>query len=181
MAILTGMRLVIFDVDGTLVRPFTDELRPGVADWFDAWRFMEARPLLALASNQGGVGLRLHRERMGQDMGEYPTQAETEVRLERVARRLWIRPSLVFISFAYQFGPGRWTETPMSAVGDVRWGRNWRMPNPGMLLAAMATARATPLETLAVGGETLQGAARRCGVGFAWNGRFFEMPQMVLV
>ena len=179
---LQGIRLVIFDVDGTLVRPFTDELLPGVRDWVDAWRLLDEPPLLALATNQGGVGMRHHHQYQLGAASKYPTQTEAQARVRRVAARVRVRPEMAFMSFAYQFAPGQWTETPMWGAGEARWSRNWRKPNPGMLLAAMARARVSPLETVMVGdSDTDQEAAQKCGVNFKWANRFFTIGQMVLV
>jgi FMN phosphatase YigB (HAD superfamily) len=56
----TNYDLIIFDQDGTLAEFKTGVILPGVREWFDEWRTLphDERPRLALASNQGGVGLR---------------------------------------------------------------------------------------------------------------------------
>ena len=176
---LQDIRLVVFDVDGVLVRPFTDDLLPGVAEWFEE---VGERPFtMALVSNQGGVGLFYERQRVGLLPGRYVGVAETEARLWRIGERLGIGREWVFMSFAYRFATWRWTNTPLWGVGDARWGRNWRMPNPGMVLAAMAVAQVRPMETLVVGGEVAKAAAGRCGAGFVGNGRLFVARQLSLV
>lgn len=67
--------LYIFDLDGTLAALDSTNLLPGVAEWFDASPGVPC----AIATNQGGVGLRYWMET--KDFGEpgkYPTQAQVE-------------------------------------------------------------------------------------------------------
>jgi len=49
--IMDKYALIIFDLDGTLVKSWTDELLPGVSGFFSH----DDLPKLAVVSNQGGV------------------------------------------------------------------------------------------------------------------------------
>jgi len=151
-------KLIIFDVDGTLV-PFvhrttlwveSDILLPGVLEWFERWA---SRYTIAIATNQGGVGLRHWMETDGFGEPEkYPTEEAVRARLERIVKQLPGRID-VNICFAYQSKKtGLWSPTPKGAV-RLEWEPNSRKPAPGMLLRAMETAGVSPQETLMVGDD----------------------------
>ncbi len=57
---MPGIKLVIFDVDGTLAEQFTLELLPGVEQFFQLLLQggCSQAPKAAIATNQGGVGMR---------------------------------------------------------------------------------------------------------------------------
>lgn len=176
----TNPKLIIFDLDGTLVRPFGNELLPGVAEYFDGY-FNKLptwnRPLVALATNQGGVGYRLHREELGGDVdvAKYPTKAEADHRVFSVVERLKIDPMLVYISYAYRFSHGYWADTPIQFVRDPRWAPNWRKPNPGMLQQALADTGLLPNQALMVGDmDSDKDAAINAGVPFQTAVQFFR-------
>ena len=173
-------KLIIFDLDGTLVRPFGSDLLPGVAEWFDGylnklptWN----RPQIALATNQGGVGYRLHQEETGAgvDTDKYPTKAEADGRVFGVVDRLGLDPMLVYISYAYRFPQGYWADIPIQHVLDPRWGPNWRKPNPGMLMQALADTGLAPNQALMVGDmDSDRDAAVAAGVPFQTAVQFFR-------
>jgi phosphoglycolate phosphatase-like HAD superfamily hydrolase len=64
---LAPIKLVIFDVDGTLAEAYRLKLLSGVEDFFNlvlAGNCSES-PRVALATNQGGVGMRCWMEKKG--------------------------------------------------------------------------------------------------------------------
>lgn len=184
---LTQYDLIIFDVDGTLVESFTDRLLPGRRAFFAALALLGpvgVGPQIALASNQGGVGLRFWMEKEGWgDPAQYPTRAEAEERVYGVAREigpLYSFPA-VYICFAYQASDGRWSPTPEEAYDrpglpglDPRWSVGWRKPAPGMLLQAMEDADVISERVLMVGDRDEDKlAAERAGCAFASADEFF--------
>lgn len=154
--------LYIFDYDGTLVEPFTTNILPGVKEWFS--KIDVDTTVCAIATNQGGVGLRYQ---MGQEgWGEpekYPTGDEIcdsliKVRNELVGGSGVLMP--IYVCFRYQSKKGVWCPTPYDATpaeaaafayndkepqaflatteDDLpnEWKKAWRKPNGGMLIAA---------------------------------------------
>jgi phosphoglycolate phosphatase-like HAD superfamily hydrolase len=172
-------RLIVFDVDGTLAVKYGDQLLPGVADFFRYVAQMDEpeRPAIALATNQGGVGLRhwMEQEGFGRPQ-EYPTQPEIESRLARLVATLWAEgPVRVYVAYAYQNRRGRWSPAPAGSEDAPRWQPEWRKPAPGMLLQAMADAGVGPGETLYVGDrQEDEAAARGAGCAFRWADAFFN-------
>jgi HAD superfamily hydrolase (TIGR01662 family) len=173
-----NIKLVIFDLDGTIAKPFGLELLPNVATWFAEWRGMDDQLEVAIATNQGGVAYRFHAlETQPETAWKYPMQADVENRLTALTEELGIDESLVYVSFAYQMGPGQWVPTPILSAGDPRWSRNWRKPNPGMLQMALQDCHLLPNQALMVGDqESDKAAAIAAGVPFAWAKHFFQLP-----
>lgn len=177
---MTHYRLLIFDVDGVLAKPDTGRLLPYAASYFSTLASKYAAnlgPKIALAANQGGVGLRRWMEI--ENFGEpelYPTQRQAEAHIYAIANQiteLYAQPA-VYISFAYQSKRGIWSPTPPEGKTDPRWRSDWRKPAPGMLLAAMAEIGVSPQETLMVSDDHAgQQAARAAGCHFLWGHQFF--------
>jgi HAD superfamily hydrolase (TIGR01662 family) len=170
--------LIVFDVDGTLAEAFTLRLLPQVRSFFELvyQGNCEHKPQIAIATNQGGVGLRRLMEQEGfGNPRAYPTLEEVEARLEGLLSALGAPPSLpVYVAFSYRTKEGRWTPVPHQHKGDPRWQPEWRKPSPGMLLEAMRAAGVTPEETLFIGDRTDdRGAARAAGCHFSWAKDFF--------
>jgi len=173
-------QLVIFDVDGTLVETYGLEPLPNVESFF---RLVlnggcPQPPGLALATNQGGVGMRywMERGRFGQPEN-FPTEDSVNERLGNLLTRLGAPEARVYTSFLYQTKNGKWAPAPPGRQGDPRWSPEWRKPNPGMLLQAMADAGARPERTLFVGDrEEDREAAAAAGCAFAWAAEFFAHP-----
>lgn len=169
--------LIIFDLDGTLAKAFSDELLPGVAEWFAYWRkYPTWTPKVAIATNQGGVAYRLHKQEMGaQDADKFPTKAMVDNRVNGIADVLGIDRALVYISYAYQFSQGYWVDTPIQYVRDPRWAPNWRKPNPGMLQQALADTGLLPNKALMVGDQDSdREAAVAAGIPFQTAVQFFR-------
>lgn len=173
--------LVIFDVDGTLVETYGLRLLPNVESFFQLVLNGNCPhpPELAIATNQGGVGMRCWMERGGFGKPEkYPTEMEVSERLQTLVSLLGGGQKLrVYVSFGYRTRAGKWAPAPTGSEGDPRWSPEWRKPKPGMLLQAMADAGARPEQTLFIGDrEDDRNAAAAAGCAFAWAGDFFARP-----
>jgi HAD superfamily hydrolase (TIGR01662 family) len=173
------IELVIFDVDGTLAGAYTLDLLPGVRDFFRLVYHSgcKAVPRLAIATNQGGVGMRymLHRRGSG-SFDKYPTGQEIEQRLKELLADLGAVAEVpIYVSYTYQTSQGKWTPIPPEEMENPRWHRQWRKPQPGMLLQAMLDAGVTRRQTLFVGDSPDDlGAAQAAGCRFTWAGDFFS-------
>lgn len=159
---LTTMRLIIFDVDGTLVKTKSGAtFRKTADDWepIDG-RIAKLRDLrdqafsLALASNQGGVGY------------GYMAAEDISKELHRTARWFYIPEQAVFACYTHPNA----TIDRYRVVDDPR-----RKPNGGMIIEAMTTFNCSAAETLFVGDRPEdEQAAKNAGVSFAWSHEFFE-------
>ena len=179
---LPPFQLIVFDVDGTLAEKYTLKLLPGVLPFFQL-AFQggcPAAPLLALATNQGGVGMRYRMEK--QHWGkpkQYPTEREIEERLAGLADLLAgparAAEMAAYASYNYRDKQGRSSPVPPGKEQDPRWREDWRKPEPGMLRQAMQDAGVNPSQTLYVGdSEDDRGAAKAAGCAFAWAAAFFD-------
>lgn len=177
--------LLIFDVDGTLVKPFTLRLLPGVGDFF---RLLLREgclppPRLAIATNQGGVGLRYWME-TDRSLKRifYPTEKQVEERLTALVKTLaggqdGSERIAVYAAYAYRDKEGQWGPQPTGIDTSPRWQIEWRKPGAGMLLQAMRAAGTGPEKTLMVGDSPEdQAAAQAAGCGFYRAGDFFANP-----
>lgn len=74
-----ALKLIIFDMDGTLVEKFTLNLLPGVRPFFDLLLRdgCEALPRIAVATNQGGVGLRYWLQQRGSAFPSTPPKTRS--------------------------------------------------------------------------------------------------------
>lgn len=171
--------LIVFDVDGTLAEKYILTLLPGVAEFFRLAQDSACpeRPRLAIATNQGGVGMRWWKQKTGQkDYGKYPTEEEIDQRMSALAAMLG-GGMPYYAAFRYRSRGGKWTPPPPGKQDDPRWSEAWRKPNPGMLRQAMQDAGTGPERTLFVGDSPDdEGAARAAGVEFAWAADFFARP-----
>lgn len=161
------MKLIIFDLDRTLVQPIPgvtvpnnllqQEMIPGVLDRCAALR--EEGAQLALASNQGGVALGLC------------TLAETVDRVEYVAEKIRAKKWLMCIHHDKATVDLRFFHMPYRGIVADAY---YRKPQPGMLLMLMHQLRATAPDTLFVGDQATDcEAARNAGIPFAWAKDFF--------
>lgn len=164
-------KLILFDMDGTLVE--NNEIAPmrGVAEWFKKHGNEQH---VAIVTNQGGVGLR-HWMEAGHfgSPASYPTADEIEARIDRVTEQL--NPGmLTLFCYAYQNKKGTWGPTPEGEDDTPVWNHHWRKPAPGMLMTAMEYFGVGNEETLMVGnGEEDRLAAEAAHVAFTWADEFF--------
>jgi HAD superfamily hydrolase (TIGR01662 family) len=170
--------LLIFDVDGTLAEKYVLDLLPGVKDFFRLLYHSGCQdvPGLAIATNQGGVGMRRWLKQRGSRKYEkYPTEDEIEKRMAELLVGLGAPADIpIYVSYRYLTKEGSWVPVPDEKSGSPRWQSSWRKPNPGMLEQAMKDAGTAAHRTLFVGDSPDdQGAARAAGCAFAWAGSFF--------
>lgn len=169
--------LIIFDMDGTLADRDTAELLPGVLDYFQS--LGEKRPKFALATNQGGVGLRYWMESDGfGEPDKYPTGVEVRRHINKVIKS--IQSGNKSISFDVQFcyayitRKGKFGRVPQGLVLLDEWNPNFRKPNAGMLLRARYNAGVSNLDMLMVGDRPEdEEAANNAGCDFMWAWEFF--------
>jgi HAD superfamily hydrolase (TIGR01662 family) len=174
------IRLIIFDVDGTLVEAHTANLLPGVREFFQLVcgnRCQPAhRPALAIATNQGGVGMRywMEQQRFGHPE-RYPSEPEITQRMAGLVAELDGATAIpIYMAFRFKDWRGKWSPVPPEAAGDPRWSPDWRKPGPGMLRKAMEDAGVTAGQSLFVGDRPEdQKAARAAGCAFGWAKDFF--------
>jgi D-glycero-D-manno-heptose 1,7-bisphosphate phosphatase len=161
------VKLIIFDLDQTLVRPVNgvkvpnrleqQEIISGVIERCEELRANGV--LLAVASNQGGVAFGLS------------TLEESRERVEHAAKLIgaakWI------ISLHHDKGTRDVTHLHMPYCG-IAATPYFRKPQPGMLLHLVYHFQVTALDTLFVGDqESDQQAAQNAGIPFAWAKDFF--------
>jgi D-glycero-D-manno-heptose 1,7-bisphosphate phosphatase len=171
------IQLIIFDLDGTLAQSQTERLLPGVNNFFQLIFQGECplRPKIAIATNQGGVGLRywMERDHFGKP-SPYPTADQIEERLSHLSAQLGFDSQVpVYISFRYQNKQGKWSPVPPEKEHDPRWLSDWRKPSPGMLLQAMQDANVTPADTVYVGDRDEDQAAAHAAGCFFWQASEF--------
>lgn len=182
----TNYDLIIFDLDGTLAEFKTGTILPGVREWFDEWRTLphDERPRLALASNQGGVGLRYWMESEGfGNPSNFPNQQQVANHVATIMQNLGLleRDMMNYMCFAYQSKrSGLWSPIPHDVAMSrnprfiSRWKGSHRKPLPGMLLDAVEDARVSTNKTLMVGDwEEDAIAASHADVAFIWDFEFF--------
>ena len=173
-------KLIIFDMDGTLADRDTGELLSGVADWFKDYKYVTGGVKLAIATNQGGVGLRYWMESSGFGEPEkYPTEDDIWKRINQVIAQLGISQIQipVYVCFAYQSkSSGKIAPLPPHHTNAISsWSIAFRKPSPGMLLDAMREAEASADETLMVGDSDEDfAAALAADCHFQWAWEFFK-------
>ncbi len=166
------IKLIIFDVDDTLVRRDTEQPLPEVEAWFAINR---NKYNFAIASNQGGVGLR-HWMEIGEfgEPSKYPTEDDAKSRIRRIGLMFWI--TNINMAFAYQSKRGNWSPTPEGKEHDTSWRMRHRKPDIGMLNRAMLKAGVKASETMFVGDlETDQQAAIKAQIKFEFAREFFRV------
>lgn len=164
------IKLVIFDVDGTLCDRDTTEIYPHM---IEKLKIVAERGLkVALATNQGGVGLRYWMITGGFGEPEkYPGELTATQRVRTIADQIkaitgdWCA---IYISFAYQSkSSGNFGPIPPESALDLRWSPYWRKPSPGMLEAAIAYGGTAPRWALFIGdSDEDREAAERVGCHF---------------
>ncbi len=154
-------KLIIFDVDGTLVNTKSGAtFRKSAQDW--QWmpgrltklaELKQAGVRMAIATNQGGVAF------------GYMEVADILRELQAMARIAGIPKGGLYICYTH----------PKASIEQFRAVDNRRKPGPGMLLEAMRDFEASPEETLYVGDlPEDEEAAKNAGCQFIWAGKFFS-------
>lgn len=172
-------KLILFDIDGTLRDWETGGILPGVEAFINEHG---GDHYFAFVTNQGGVGLRYWMERDGFGEPErYPTE---ELALNEIYEFLALLPPMgkgeteptLYICYAYQSKKsGKWSPVPDGKMLDPEWSSDYRKPNPGMLLKAMADLNLEPGQCLMVGDKDEDyGAAEAAGCAFEWADQFFD-------
>jgi histidinol phosphatase-like enzyme len=177
---LENIKLLIFDVDGTIAPLYEPQLYPQAAEFFRLWGAARADgrsvPAIALATNQGGPAMRYWMESEGfGSPSSYPTLAQVQARLDVVVAQI-PPPARLYVAYAYQSSKGVWSPTPPEWAGDPAWSRQWRKPNPGMLLQAAADHGVGETAVLFVGDtETDEQAAAAAGCAFVTAEAFWTL------
>lgn len=178
--------LWMFDVDGTLCSSNTsDTLHLTAVLWLEKHKPQK----VALCTNQGGVGLRYWMEPrtnegydgFGHDRWpSLPTEDAVYGRLLDLADQVKAVTGgevKVYFSFLYLSQKGNWSPVPAGQEANPVWSREWRKPNPGMLLRAIADYGVAPEDCAFVGDqESDQQAAEAAGVAFFDADKFFSVP-----
>ena len=163
-------KLIILDADGTLIDRDTGKFLPGVERWLAAINHpgCRNRPALAIATNQGGPAC----HDAGWDFSDqFPALAEVRRRYESLAAKIEAR---LYLSLVYRTKDGALLRPISISADDPAACEDWRKPNPGMLLAAMAEAGVEPSDTLMIGDRPEdQKAAEAAGCYFQWAQKFF--------
>lgn len=175
---LSKYKLIIFDLDGTLADRDTGALLEGVSDWFNVYRHDTGGKKLAIATNQGGVGLRhwMDKDSFGEPE-KFPTEDMIWERINGVIKDLGISPIQipVFVCFRYQSRKGLWSPIPDGKENDKKWSKYHRKPGRMMIWDAMKNAGGTnSFNTLMVGdSDDDYNAARYAEIDFMWAWEFF--------
>lgn len=130
------MKLIIFDVDGTLVRDNkSDELLPDVQDYLENYHDYDTP--IAIATNQGGPACRTAPWCKNPD--SYPSTDDVLLRIEKIVSQVseWVdAPVFVMVAWGYFDRAGKYL-LPQGFNEDMRGcDPNWRKPNPGMIVEA---------------------------------------------
>jgi D-glycero-D-manno-heptose 1,7-bisphosphate phosphatase len=169
---LDGVKLVIFDIDGTLteIKPEILARKPRMVS---PNNFGEQQPRpgvvdkLAELKNQG-IGIALATNRGGVAWG-FTTLEEAEALAHEAAELCGVADAHIYICPYHAKARGS------KVVWKYAKDHDCRKPNPGMLLQAMEDAGVSSDVTAFVGDfETDQQAAENAGVRFYWAEEFFE-------
>lgn len=163
-------KLYIFDVDGTLADNNSTEMYEHADKWFEN----NPDKVWAIASNQGGVGMRywLERDKFG-DPEKYPT----EQMIWDCFNGLFVahRPNLILTCYRYQSAKGNWSPVPPECAKLDEWRQDWRKPAGGMLMRAMQVLDAEPFQTIMIGDREEDFiAAAKAGCEFSFANDFFD-------
>lgn len=161
------MSVIIFDLDSTLAYRDYDTIAPAPAAWL-----REHRPRrVAIATNQGGVGLRYWMESGGFGEPEkYPMETAVRTRLATITDAVQAITGgqvRVYVAFRYYSQKGNWSPTPPGREAEPEWSEAWRKPNPGMLLQAASDFGVALADCLYVGDmDTDEAAATAAGMAY---------------
>lgn len=155
------IRLVIFDIDGTLVTTKSGAtFRKTADDWqwlpgrLERLKFLQAQGgKIAIATNQGGVAFGYMRRK---DI------------IDELYKMAYEVGTGIYISACFTHPKA--TIEEFKAEDDTR-----RKPGPGMLIEAQEHFKIGPIHTLMVGDRPEdEQAAQNAGVAFMWADEFFK-------
>lgn len=130
----------------------------------------------AVATNQGGVGLRRWMEdyEFGDNYEKYPTEREAVYHIERNMKKVGLAGHEYRVCYAYQSKKsGNWYPPESPPTGSWSW--DWRKPGKGMLVDLMQHFGVRPSQTLFVGDQyTDERAAVHAGCSFMHAADFFK-------
>lgn len=200
------LKLIIFDLDGTLTYFKDTRFPPGVIEFFE---YVKDKPVqIAIATNQGAVGLRrwmqLHNFPSDPDefesaMRRYPPQSEVDARIAEITEELSEicgKEIKVYTCYRYQSqSSGKWSPVPPEGYyqdesGHMQvkneWRKEWRKPDIGMLLKAIKDSGLILYDSddvLYVGDrESDKEAASVAGISYQDHDDFFKnyRPRLVM-
>ena len=154
-------KLIIFDVDGTLVTTKSGEtFRKSADDWqwlpgrLEKLKALQEQGIhLGIASNQGGVAF------------GYMQARDIQAELRHMADAIPIHHEMLSICCQH----------PQATIDLYRMDSERRKPKPGMLIELMGFADVAASDTLMVGDrEEDLWAAKNAGVTFMGAAKFFE-------
>jgi D-glycero-D-manno-heptose 1,7-bisphosphate phosphatase len=153
------IKLVIFDVDGTLVTTKSGETFRKTAD---DWQWLPGRIETLQALHEQGVEIALATNQGGVAFG-YMTARAIADELNQMAKEAPI--SDIEVCFTH----------PKATIAEYRYDRDRRKPGPGMLMTIMYDMQIGPIHTLMVGDRPEdEQAAQAAGVAFQWSDKFFS-------
>lgn len=173
---IRDIKLLIFDVDGTIASYKSNDLWVMPMRFFENIYLMQHKPFIALATNQGGVGMRYWMEsKEWGDPTAYPSEDDVRQRMhlisEKVRRISGVEKVSTYMAFMYLSSNENWS--PMKA-NKPEWQKSSRKPGPGMLIRAMTEYSMLGEQTLMVGdSDDDKGAAKRAGCHFISTEQFF--------
>jgi D-glycero-D-manno-heptose 1,7-bisphosphate phosphatase len=174
------MRLLLADLDGTLVETWRETPLPGIPERLAGLRAQGVT--VAVVTNQGGVGYRYAHEQRSEwaQAARYPTLDQVLIRLEAITGVIPIRRIYTCLHHGQEDWPvpTEWADGRIEQYSGmaVTWRADWRKPAPGMLLQALKDLGVAPSEALMVGDRPEdQAAALAAGVPFQWVG--FEVQR----
>ena len=179
---MNQIKLIIFDIDGTIAEYKTGVLLPTVRKWF---KTNIGEYHIAFATNQGGVGLRywMERDSFG-NPEEYPTKGDIEKHMQKVIHQLPKQLHTYLgrnwsVCFRYQSKKGTWSPVPQGCAHLSTWKQENRKPNPGMLLDAIKKRHVRVAQVLMVGNSIDDElAAENAGIFFVGADDFFERREV---
>ncbi len=163
--------LVVFDLDGTLIRSF---LREGQRHAFDDVEVLPGRVRALLELRRRGVKLAVATNQGGVAHG-YQTQQQVWEKVARVRRALWQPELPVFASFSHPDRPRVPLEKPPGRLDFPRIDPLARKPGPGLIFGAIQHHRTVRQATVMVGDmDTDREAADAAGVEYLDVAAFFD-------
>lgn len=182
---LDNIRLLLFDVDGTIAARDEATLLPAAAEFFRILAQQRASgleiPQVALVTNQGGPAVRHWMEDGGfGEPAKYPTLEQVKTRLDGLVAQIPLDVRL-YAAYAYQSSKGNWAPVPMRHAGDPAWSRSWRKPNPGMIYQALDDSHVDGRAAMMIGdADTDEQAAVAAGIQFMYVSAFWELVESLL-